>query len=88
MVGYHGLFSRFLIQRHSPAKGRSSQTGLPSAPAKCATAVSTLITKSSWATVEAVAARSVQLALRSVAFAALAMASVAIVPALSCRLKN
>ena len=40
IVGYHGLSARFSIQRHSGGNGRSSQTGLPIAPAKCATAVS------------------------------------------------
>ena len=35
MVGYQGESDRSSIQRQSAAKGRSTQTGRPSAPARC-----------------------------------------------------
>ena len=86
MVGYHGLSARLWSQRHSPAKGSSSQTGLPSAPAKCAVAVSTLMTRSSCSMIAAVAAKSVQCAAASVALAAWPSAAAASAGALSWRL--
>src|SRR2546422_4883318 len=45
-VGYHGLSSRSCSHLQSAANGRSIHTGLPSAPARCAAAVSTLMTRS------------------------------------------
>src|SRR2546422_6898400 len=39
-VGYHGLSSRSCSHLQSAANGRSIHTGLPSAPARCAAAVS------------------------------------------------
>ena len=47
MVGYQGLSSRLRSQRQSVTHGNSTQTGLPSAPATCATEVSTVMTRSS-----------------------------------------
>ena len=57
-VGYHGLSSRSSIQRQSGTKGSNIHTGLPSAPARCATAVSTLMTRSSCVMTAAVSAKS------------------------------
>ena len=47
IVGYQGLSSRPSSQRQSVTHGSGTQTGLPSAPARCATDVSTVITRSS-----------------------------------------
>ena len=58
MVGYQGLSSRSRSQRQSGAKGSITQTGLASAPARCATAVSAVITRSRLAISAAVSARS------------------------------
>ena len=56
---YHGVYSPLRSQRQS-GRGRSnSQTGTPNAPARCATAVSTAITRSSCARIAAVSAKSV-----------------------------
>ena len=46
MLGYQGLSSRFSIQRHSDGVNRTTQTGMPKAPAQWAAAVSTVITRS------------------------------------------
>ncbi len=46
-VGYQGLSRRSRSQRKSAANGSSSNNGLPIAPARCATAVSTETTASS-----------------------------------------
>ena len=54
IAGYHGVESRSSIQRQSGANGRSSQQRRPRAPARCATLVSTLMTRSSSATNPAV----------------------------------
>src|SRR5207237_4695382 len=54
IVGYQGLSSRSSSQRQQVSKRLSNQTGLPSAPAKCATEVSTLITRSNASTRAAV----------------------------------
>jgi len=54
MVGYHGVSSRAISQRQSGAKGSNVQTGLPNAPARWATAESTVMIKSSSATIVAV----------------------------------
>ena len=56
--GYQGEVSRPRIQRQSGANGTATQTGLPIAPAKCASAVSTVITKSSCAITAAVSEKS------------------------------
>ena len=58
-VGYQGLSSRSRSQRQSGTKGSMIQTGFPMAPARCATAVSTEITRSRLATAPAVCAKSV-----------------------------
>src|SRR6185437_14050139 len=52
-AGYQGLSFRCAIHRQSAQKGKSSHTGLPSAPARCATIVSTEITASMCAIVAA-----------------------------------
>src|SRR6185437_5345775 len=57
-VGYHGLSSRSVIHRQSDARPSRIHTGLPIAPARCATAVSTAITKSSCRMTAAVSAKS------------------------------
>lgn len=54
VAGYQGLSFRCAIHRQSAQKGKSSHTGLPSAPARCATIVSTEITASMCAIVAAV----------------------------------
>ena len=46
MVGYHGLSWRLSSQRQSGMRGSMSQTGLPIAPARWATAVSTVMMRS------------------------------------------
>ena len=46
MVGYQGLSSRSSSHRQSGEKGKAIQTGIPSAPARCAIDVSTLMTRS------------------------------------------
>ena len=46
IVGYQGLSLRSSSQRQSGAKGSATQTGTPSAPARWATAVSQVITRS------------------------------------------
>src|SRR5215472_2933060 len=56
--GYQGLSSRPSSQRQSGANESSVHTGLPSAPARCAIAVSTEITRSSWLITAAVSATS------------------------------
>src|SRR5580700_5877126 len=58
MVGYHGVSARSRNQRQSGECWTSSHTGLPSAPAKCATAVSADMTKSISAMTEAVSRKS------------------------------
>src|SRR6266567_5653011 len=58
MVGYQGELSRSSIHRHSVSNRFSNQIGLPIAPARCATAVSTLMTRSRLATNAAVPAKS------------------------------
>src|SRR6185295_19131929 len=57
-VGYHGLSSRPSSQRKSAGCATITHTGLPSAPARCATAVSTQMTRSSWLTTAAVSLKS------------------------------
>ena len=61
----NGLSSPVAIQRQSGLVESRSQTGLPSAPARWATAVSTMITRSSAATAAAVAAKSTRSAPRA-----------------------
>src|SRR6266550_4766885 len=56
IVGYHGLSLRSSSQRQSAAACSMSQTGTPSAPARCATIVSTVMTRSRAAIVAAVSA--------------------------------
>ncbi len=46
-VGYHGLSSRSSSHRQSGTRAQQHPHGLPSAPARCARLVSTLITRSS-----------------------------------------
>ena len=65
MVGYHGLSSRLSIQRQSVTDGSNNHTGLPSAPARCATDVSTVITRSSALTAPADSAKSPKAGARS-----------------------
>ena len=57
-VGYQGLSSRPASQRQSAEKGSQIQTGLPMAPARWATEVSTEITRSNCAMAAAVSAKS------------------------------
>src|ERR1039458_3880184 len=57
-VGYHGLSSRPVSQRHSPLNGRRIKAGFPIAPARCATAVSTEMTRSRSEITAAVSAKS------------------------------
>ena len=57
-VGYHGLSVRTSCQRQSGANGSRIHTGLARAPARCATLVSTLTTRSSSATSAAVSSKS------------------------------
>ncbi len=57
IVGYHGLSSRPRSQRQSDTHGVNSQVGLASAPAKCDTAESMVMTRSSAAIAAAVAAK-------------------------------
>src|SRR6185369_4258038 len=54
MLGYHGELSRSMSQRQSATYERQSQTGTPSAPAKCAIAVSEVTTKSRFFKIAAV----------------------------------
>ena len=58
MVGYHGLSSRPAGQRHSLTEERATQTGTPRPPARWATAVSAVITRSRWDMIEAVSMKS------------------------------
>ena len=58
LPGYQGLSSRSSIQRQSGANGSSNHVGLPSAPARWTTDVSTAITRSRWAINAAVSAMS------------------------------
>ena len=58
IVGYQGLSRRPVSQRQHGSKRSSSQTGLPSAPARWATEVSTEMTRSRLATSAAVSAKS------------------------------
>ena len=53
---YHGVSPRLCIQRHSGQCGSRIKVGLPSAAARWATLVSTVITMSSWSTRAAVSA--------------------------------
>ena len=46
-MGYQGLSSRSSIHRHSPTVERANQTGTPRPPARWATEVSGVITRSS-----------------------------------------
>ena len=48
MEEYQGLSARSVIQRQSGAAGKSVQTGLPRAPARCATMESVVITRSNF----------------------------------------
>src|SRR5215469_14390794 len=64
-VGYHGLSERSLNQRQSGLNGSSTHTGRASAPARCATAVSTVTTRSRLATAAAVSEKSVSSGARS-----------------------
>ena len=57
IVGYQGLSSRPRNQRQSDTQGVISHTGLARAPARCATAESTVITRSSALMAAAVAAK-------------------------------
>ena len=59
IVGYHGVSGRFSIQRQSGANASRAQTGKPKAPARCAIAVSTVISKSNCESTSAVCAKSV-----------------------------
>ena len=87
MVGYHGLSSRSSSQRQSFTQGSSTHVGLPSAPARCATAVSTVMTRSSASTAPAVSAKSASSGARSITFSAGCCAtSAACGP--TCRLAN
>ena len=61
-----GESGRFNIHRQSGAKGKSIQTGLPIAPARWATAVSTEITRSRLAISAAVSAKSVSSEVQSI----------------------
>ena len=56
-VGYQGLVSPSSVQRQSGANGSSIHSGRPMAPARCATAVSTEITRSHSAITAAVSAK-------------------------------
>ena len=58
MVGYQGLSDLFSCHRQSVSTRLSIHTGLPMAPAKCATPVSTVITRSRPATSAAVSVQS------------------------------
>jgi hypothetical protein len=58
IVGYQGLSFRSGSQRQSATNGSSTQTGLPIAPARWATAVSTAITRSRLAINAAVSVKS------------------------------
>src|SRR5258706_5189370 len=58
MDGYQGVSWRSSIQRQSGAKGSIVQTGLPKAPARCATEVSTEISKSRLRRIAAVSSKS------------------------------
>lgn len=60
IVGYHEVSWRLGNQRQSGECWTSSQTGLPNAPARCATAVSTVMTKSKWAITDAVSKKSLK----------------------------
>src|ERR1700733_797370 len=65
-VGYQGLSSRSVNQRQSGAEGSTTQVCFPSAPARCATAVSTVMITSRWAINAAVSAKSLIAYRRSV----------------------
>jgi len=67
MVGYHGLSSRPSYQRHSGAHGSNNQTGWPKAPARWASAVSTVTIKSMRSAANAVAPESSRWGARSTA---------------------
>ena len=60
MLGYHGLSVRPTSQRQSGTAGSSSQVGRPSAPARWATLVSTVTTRSQFASRAAVSEKSVR----------------------------
>ena len=64
-VGYQGLSSRPSIQRQSGENGNRIHTGLPRAPARCATDVSTEITRSRHAITAAVSVKSASRGRRS-----------------------
>ena len=64
-VGYHGQSSRPSSQRQSGAKASRIQVGRPSAPARWAILVSTVITRSRQLTSAAVSAKSVRSEVRS-----------------------
>lgn len=66
MLGYQGLSIRSSIHRQSGEKGSSTQTGLPMAPAKCATEVSTLMIKSRCAIAAAVSPKVIRSGARSI----------------------
>ena len=58
IVGYQDVSSRPNLHLQSGANGNSNHTGFPSAPAQCATAVSTLITRSNCSISKAVSPKS------------------------------
>uniref|UniRef100_A0ACD5GSU4 Uncharacterized protein n=1 Tax=Desertifilum tharense IPPAS B-1220 TaxID=1781255 RepID=A0ACD5GSU4_9CYAN len=66
IVGYQGVLSPCIIHRQSGEKHNSSQTGLPNVPARWATAVSTVMIKSSWAIAAAVSAKSLSWSSREI----------------------
>lgn len=57
MVGYQGVVRARWSQRQSPRCGSMTQTGLPSAPARCALDVSMVMTRSSVAMIAAASAK-------------------------------
>jgi hypothetical protein len=65
MPAYQGVSSRSSSQRKSGLGGSSSQTGVPTAPARCATALSTVTTRSSWRSMAALSVQSFHSAVRS-----------------------
>src|SRR5450830_949190 len=60
MLGYHGESSRSLSQRQSGVLASNVQVGLPKAPAKWTTEVSTLMIRSRFAMAAAVSAKSLK----------------------------
>src|ERR1700685_985522 len=74
-VGYHGLSSRSRSQRQSGLRVSKIQTGLPSAPARCATAVSTVMTRSRLAIAAAGSAEALRLVERSMRLRSIGISS-------------